>query len=226
GDERGQELINLLKQGKYNEDFNYIALFEIKKNQAVSRDEMTTVYLNFPAMRMFYQFKTIVLRQVNTLFNEAAREAQIYSESKAGYAFYYSKALMRMLFILTLCGVGADALKDLLYGRMIDIKDKVISNLLNVILINKFMFYRAKQTGSPITSFAMNFLIPPIPIGDNLYRDYKDVKSGKRKVWQARSVQSIPIAGRPYYWWFGGGRIDEENAEKRRRAEKRKKSRL
>jgi len=107
---------------------------------------------------------------------------------------------------------GADAIKDVILGRKINISDMVVDNILRLVGFSKYTIYKAKREG--LGEAMLKTILPPIPFVDDLYRDLKakDKELKDFKIWNA-----IPLIGKFYYWWFGGGDRIKQKEEKRKK---------
>ena len=93
-------------------------------------------YINSPNVgRMFYMLKTFALKQFNVLRDDGL---DILTGKQNGSK---PKAAANMIYLTTLivlAGAGGDEIKDWINQRKSTFEDKVIDNLLKLLLVNKY----------------------------------------------------------------------------------------
>ena len=113
-----------------------------------------------------------------------------------------------------LFNAGADLLKDLLFGRPIDVTDTLVDNVFIGGSINRYQVMNVKREG--LFRTLQEQLLFPVMMDELIV----DVLSSKEiKDWN--TWKNIPLVGRPYYWWFGGGHLKTEKEEKKLRNQRR-----
>lgn len=199
-----------IKNNNITEDVKLMIWSQLADTQPIGRSGVPVGYLNNPHGRIIYQLKTYTINQLSLFYADG-----IY-KIKKGMATKNKKLFLqgigntaKLALLLTVFNAGADALKNLIMGRKIDISDTLLSNMLWNIGVSKYTFYRGQRDGYA-RALLENYLLPPqISMGDDAYMDVKKIATGKRKPSDTVAVTYVPF-GRMWYWWFGGGRTQEK----------------
>ena len=199
-----------IKNNNITEDVKLMIWSQLADTQPIGRSGVPVGYLNNPHGRIIYQLKTYTINQLSLFYADG-----IY-KIKKGMATKNKKLFLqgigntaKLALLLTIFNAGADALKNLIMGRKIDISDTLLSNMLWNIGVSKYTFYRGQRDGYA-RALLENYLLPPqISMGDDAYMDIKKIATGKRKPSDTIAVTYVPF-GRMWYWWFGGGRTQEK----------------
>ena len=118
--------------------------------------------------------------------------------------------MVKLAATFALANASADALKDLIHGRKINVTDYVVDNILRLFGMSRYMAYHIRRFG-PVQGFT-SAQTPPVstllaaPIQDTA--DYiKNNSEGNNFNWnELQTIKVIPVVGKLYYWWFGKGR--------------------
>jgi hypothetical protein len=199
-----------IKNNNITEDVKLMIWSQLADTQPIGRSGVPVGYLNNPHGRIIYQLKTYTINQLSLFYADG-----IY-KIKKGMATKNKKLFLqgigntaKLALLLTVFNASADALKNLIMGRKIDISDTLLSNMLWNIGVSKYTFYRGQRDGYA-RALLENYLLPPqISMGDDAYMDIKKIATGKRKPSDTVAVTYVPF-GRMWYWWFGGGRTQEK----------------
>lgn len=199
-----------IKNNNITEDVKLMIWCQLADTQPIGKSGVPVGYLNNPHGRIIYQLKTYTINQLSLFYADG-----IYKINK-GLATKNKKLFLqgvgntaKLALLLTIFNAGADALKNLIMGRKIDISDTLLSNMLWNIGVSKYTFYRGQRDGYA-RALLENYLLPPqISMGDDAYMDIKKIATGKRKPSDTIAVTYVPF-GRMWYWWFGGGRTQEK----------------
>ena len=199
-----------IKNNNITEDVKLMIWSQLADTQPIGRSGVPVGYLNNPHGRIIYQLKTYTINQLSLFYADG-----IY-KIKKGMATKNKKLFLqgigntaKLALLLTIFNASADALKNLIMGRKIDISDTLLSNMLWNIGVSKYTFYRGQRDGYA-RALLENYLLPPqISMGDDAYMDIKKIATGKRKPSDTIAVTYVPF-GRMWYWWFGGGRTQEK----------------
>lgn len=207
---RSKQVMEDIKNNNITEDVKLMIWSQLADTQPLGKSGVPVGYLNNPHGRIIYQLKTYTINQLSLFYADG-----IYKINK-GLATKNKKLFLqgvgntaKLALLLTIFNAGADALKNLIMGRKIDISDTLLSNMLWNIGVSKYTFYRGQRDGYA-RALLENYLLPPqISMGDDAYMDVKKIATGKRKPSDTIAVTYVPF-GRMWYWWFGGGRTQEK----------------
>lgn len=207
---RSKQVMEDIKNNNITEDVKLLIWTQLADTQPLGKSGVPVGYLNNPHGRIIYQLKTYTINQLSLFYADG-----IYKINK-GLATKNKKLFLqgvgntaKLALLLTIFNAGADALKNLIMGRKIDISDTLLSNMLWNIGVSKYTFYRGQRDGYA-RALLENYLLPPqISMGDDAYMDIKKIATGKRKPSDTIAVTYVPF-GRMWYWWFGGGRTQEK----------------
>lgn len=188
---RWKEVANDLKEGRKTPEIIEYAMFQLMDVQPVTIDQMPKFYAEGGKKRMFYMMKSYFIKQLNE-YRKICFETAKTNPQKA------LVDLMRLTLWLMLFNAGADLLKDLLFGREIDVTDTLLENVFVGGSINRYTGMSIKRDG--LFKTIQDQLAFPV-IFDEII---KDVLSN-RDVADYKSWRNVPLIGNPYYYWFGGG---------------------
>lgn len=196
GEEAGQVKKDL-KNRVPTENVKYLLFSELADVQPIAITEMPEYYVKGGNSRVFYMLKSYTLKLLDVYHNDVFR--QMGTDPKKGVT-----NLLKLTFSLAMAGASADALKDLLLGKKIELSDLVVENILKLMVFSKFQLFKSKRDGVLTTLYQS--ILPPLfaPI-DELGKDIGKTMEGKREFKDWRSLGRIPFVGKFYYWWFGGG---------------------
>ena len=188
---RWKEVANDLKEGRKTPEIIEYAMFQLMDVQPVTIDQMPKFYAEGGKKRMFYMMKSYFIKQLNE-YRKICFETAKTNPQKA------LVDLMRLTLWLMLFNAGSDFLKDLLFGREIDVTDTLLENVFVGGSINRYTGMSIKRNG--LFKTIQDQLAFPV-IFDEII---KDVLSN-RDVADYKSWRNVPLIGNPYYYWFGGG---------------------
>lgn len=192
------EVMQDLNNGEVTDNVKYLLFSEISDFQPISLAEMPEAYLRSGNGRIFYMLKTYSIKLLDVYRNEVFK--QFKKNPKEGL-----ENLIRLTFLVSMLGVGADTLKDFLMGREINLEETFIDNILKIAMFSKYQVDKSKREG--IGRVIMSSIIPPSNVIDDLQKDITDEKfrTGEKGLNELRSIKNIPVLGKAVYWWFGGG---------------------
>ena len=202
--------IEAIKNDEVTDNVKLLMFNELADMQPISLSEMPEYYLTSGNGRVLYMLKTFALKRIDIFRNECFDKMRK-GEVKSGL-----QNLFKLSMLMMLCGMGKDAIIDLLFGRKIVMEDSIVNNLLGLFGFSKYQLYRARSDG--FTGLVASVAVPPIlPMWSDLFKDLYNslfTKNGKDiedwEVWKG-----IPIIGRFYYWWMGGGYAKEQKKKKK-----------
>lgn len=188
---RWKEVANDLKEGRKTPEIIEYAMFQLMDVQPVTIDQMPKFYAEGGKKRMFYMMKSYFIKQLNE-YRKICFETAKTNPQKA------LVDLMRLTLWLMLFNAGADFLKDLLFGREIDVTDTLLENVFVGGSINRYTGMSIKRNG--LFKTIQDQLAFPVVFDEII----KDILSN-RDVADYKSWRNVPLIGNPYYYWFGGG---------------------
>lgn len=209
--------ISDIMNGKLTDNVRFFAFNELSEQQPLTLLEVPYYYNLHPNMRVFYQFKTFMLKQADFFVHDVLMKKM---QTKPLEALKDAVAFMALLAMF---GVPKELIKAMFMGQSFDLSDEVVSQMLGVGLINKYSYYNFKNGN--IVKGAGAMIIPPMPVLSRLGSDLKGLTIGKKvgkkgrkrigltDVESVKDIPSIgPIGGEALYWWFGGGSKNSFNA--------------
>lgn len=188
---RWKEVANDLKEGRKTPEIIEYAMFQLMDVQPVTIDQMPKFYAEGGKKRMFYMMKSYFIKQLNE-YRKICFETAKTNPHKA------LVDLMRLTLWLMLFNAGADFLKDLLFGREIDVTDTLLENVFVGGSINRYTGMSIKRDG--LFKTIQIQLVFPVALDEII----KDILSN-RDIADYKSWRNVPLIGNPYYYWFGGG---------------------
>ena len=196
-----------LKIGAITDEILEYAMFQLLDVQPITIDQMPRYYAEGGKKRLFYMMKSYFIKQLNE-YRKICFETAKTDPKKAVID------MIRLTGYLMLFNAGADLLKDLLFGRPIDVTDTLVDNVFIGGSINRYQVMNVKREG--LFRTLQEQLLFPVMMDELIV----DVLSSKEiKDWN--TWKNIPLVGRPYYWWFGGGHLKTEKEEKKLRNQRR-----
>ena len=188
---RWKEVANDLKEGRKTPEIIEYAMFQLMDVQPVTIDQMPKFYAEGGKKRMFYMMKSYFIKQLNE-YRKICFETAKTNPQKA------LVDLMRLTLWLMLFNAGADFLKDLLFGREIDVTDTLLENVFVGGSINRYTGMSIKRDG--LFKTIQLQLVFPVAFDEII----TDILSN-RDIADYKSWRNVPLIGNPYYYWFGGG---------------------
>ena len=204
GDKAG-DVIKDLRNGVTSADVKFLLFNELSDVQPISLSEMPEQYLKYGNGRIFYMLKTYMIKQLDVFQNESLMLIRSGEKQKVIQGI---QNFVYLSVLLTAANGSADVIKNLIFGRPIDLPDLLVDNLVRLSGLSKYTIYKAKDMG-PAEAFA-DFITPPTRLFKSAVIDATDIWKGDFDPNEAEVIQSIPILGKFYYWWFGKGRAKIE----------------
>ena len=200
-----------MKTGAITDEIMEYAMFQLLDVQPITIDQMPRYYAEGGKKRLFYMMKSYFIKQLNE-YRKICFETAKKDPEKAVID------LTRLTVYLMLFNAGADLLKDLLFGRPIDVKDTLVNNIFIGGSINRYQAMSVKREG--LFKTLQKQLLFPVMMDEVIVDVLSDKDVANWNTWK-----NIPLVGRPYYWWFGGGHLKTEKEEKKLRNQRRKQRR-
>lgn len=189
GDSLGKdvkETYEAIKSGEKNELTKFFAFTTLSDVQPVSLSETPLKYLTSGNGRIFYALKTYSIKAINTFYKRS-----VYDFRTAKTNGEKAKALAnagKLIALMALAGAGTDELKDLILGRDVDFGDNVTSNLLKIVMLNK---YTMTKGGGIAKNILADTLLPPTKLIDDPYTDIVNLFSGEKEA-TFKTLNSLP----------------------------------
>ena len=211
GDEGSTQIMEDLAEGKITQDVKFLLFSDLLDLQPVAKSEMPQGYLESGDARIFWMLKSFLIKKLNFTLDETVRLMGKPETRKEG-----AQNLFRLLPLMVMAGIGADALKDIAFNRFTTLKDRVADNIFKLFAISKFTVYEARQRGLSKAIYGM--FLPPMKLVDSVGRDtyslYRAANEGK-EFDGFETVASIPVLGKLFYWWFGKGAKKTDKAKEK-----------
>ena len=196
-----------LKTGAVTDEIMEYAMFQLLDVQPITIDQMPRYYAEGGKKRLFYMMKSYFIKQLNE-YRKICFETAKSNPRKAVVD------MTRLTVYLMLFNAGADVLKDLLFGRPVNVPDSLVDNIFIGGSINRYQAMSVKREG--LFKTLQKQLLFPVML-DELVVDILSDKEVKN--WE--TWKNVPWAGRPWYWWIGGGHLKTLKEEKKARNERR-----
>ena len=196
-----------MKTGAITDEIMEYAMFQLMDVQPITIDQMPRYYAEGGKKRLFYMMKSYFIKQLNE-YRKICFETAKTNPRKAVVD------MTRLTAYLMLFNAGADVLKDLLFGRPVNVPDSLVDNIFIGGSINRYQAMSVKREG--LFKTLQKQLMFPVMMDELVV----DILSDKEvKDWN--TWKNVPLVGRPYYWWFGGGHLKTLKEEKKARNERR-----
>jgi uncharacterized ParB-like nuclease family protein len=196
-----------MKTGAITDEIMEYAMFQLLDVQPITIDQMPRYYAEGGKKRLFYMMKSYFIKQLNE-YRKICFETAKKDPWKAVID------LTRLTVYLMLFNAGADLLKDLLFGRPIDVTDTLVNNIFIGGSINRYQAMSVKREG--LFKTLQKQLMFPVMMDEVIVDVLSDKDVANWNTWK-----NIPLVGRPYYWWFGGGHLKTEKEIKKARNQRR-----
>jgi hypothetical protein len=224
GDDYQRVLVDL-QEGFISDDVKFLLFNEIADAQPITLSEVPELYLKTGNGKIFYALKTFNIKLLDYFRNQAfSTMAQGIQQNDFKKFSLGTGRLLRLAAAYVSVNATADFLKDLIYGRPLEISDTLWDNILEIVFFDRYSRYRLATEGA--FSGLVEKILPPGSIFDNVGKDlyfhyrYGDALLFNEELQFFETPRNIPIVGDPYYYWFGKGRLKsiekEKSLEKRR----------
>lgn len=197
-------VLESLKSGKVDNNVKGFALNQLADVQPISKFEVPELFAKAGNLRVFYMYKTFVLKRLDILRSKGYNE--IKAGVKAGNNRQIASGLAKLIwltFMFALADSSADAVKDFVRGKPIDsMPNYMMDNLLQMILISKFSVLKSKREG--LGSLFKNNISLPVSNINAAGRDVNTLLDPESER-GSELVRRIPWIGELYYWYMGEG---------------------
>ena len=223
------KIINDLKKWVFSQDVALLMYMKLSNIQPLTKAQMPKAYLNNPNWRLFYQFKTFGIKQLDYVLQETKEQTKDFKNLSTTDKMLKIAQIANMVFIMTLLWVGADELKDLtmrrksnslilrrLFGEEVwaeQIWEKMEDNVLKLFWLSRYTVMQMKN--DPVDAITSLFTtLPATNIINYPFKDiYKAFKDDGSINWRnPASYQLIPIIWKYRYWIYWGGQDKQQEA--------------
>lgn len=155
---------------------------------------------------LFYQLKNYTIKQFD-IYREINRgrlgqARSLLNQGKnaeaAKLAFDATKALAGYGTILAMAGASTDTVKDIIYGRPVNVEDKVYDNVLRLALVNRYHKYKMEREGPGKALLEM--IMPASSFVDRTSKDIMGFIDGEN--YKGHALQGTILDG--IYWGVEG----------------------
>lgn len=195
-----EQTYNDIKDGKDTNLVKFFAFNALSEVQPVSLSEMPMKYLTAGNGRFFYALKSYNIKLLNNLYKRFVYNVQ---EAKTPKERIKSlRDASKLLTLVILAGATADELKDFILGKVDSqsYSDRVIDNLLKMVMVSKFSLQKAERDGF-FKSFVSGNLIPPLQLADDPIKDLRNLIDPEKEA-SFYTLRNIPGAGKLAYSWI------------------------
>ena len=223
------KIINDLKNWVFSEDVALVMYMKLWDIQPLTRAQMPKAYLNNPNGRLFYQFKTFGIKQLDYVLQETKKQTKNFKNLSTTDKLLRVVQIANMVFIMTLLGVWADELKDITMRRRSNslilrwlmwekiwseqIWEKMEDNVLKLFGLSRYTIMQMKN--DPVDAITSLFTtLPATNIINYPFKDiYKAFKDDGSINWRNPSAyQLIPVIWKYRYWIYWGGQDKQQQA--------------
>jgi hypothetical protein len=200
------QVIYDLKTNNLTDSVEAVLYNEILDVRPASLSEMSGAYVKNPNGRIFYMLKSYQLKQIDYFRehseNQILQGKLMLQQGKPGGAKQMAEGLTGLVGMAVLyAGVtgSVDVVKDLAYGRPIDMDDKMSDATWRLFGLSRYFPYQVRREG-PLNA-ARDWLLPPLSAYSRPFKDITSIEDG----FAGETTRGM-FPGDFYYWWFGGGR--------------------
>lgn len=209
-----------LSENNFSQDVALVMYMKLSNIQPLTRAQMPKAYLNNPNWRLFYQFKTFGIKQLDYVLQETREQTKNFKNLSTGEKLLRIVQIANMVMVMTLLWVGADELKDLtmrrrsnslilrwLFGDGVgseQVWEKIEDNVLKLFGLSRYTVMQMKS--DPVDALTSLFTtLPATNIINYPFKDiYKAFKDDGSINWRnPASYQLIPIIWKYRYWIYG-----------------------
>ena len=231
------KIINDLRKWVFSEDVALVMYMKLWDVQPLTKAQMPKAYLDNPNGRLFYQFKTFGIKQLDYVLEKTKENTKWWKNLSTTEKYLRVAQVANMVFVMTLLWVGADELKDItmrrksnsmilrrLYGEDVgteQIWEKMEDNVLKLFWLSRYTVMQMKN--DPVDAITSLFTaLPATNIVNYPFKDiYKAFKDDGSINWSNPSAyQLIPVVWKYrywIYWWWQEKQqeaLDKENKKK------------
>jgi len=201
-----KEVYDDIQTGEKSENVASFVWKELSKRQPISPSEMPLGYLQGKNTRIMYALKSYNIKAMNSIRDDFMAKKETFGATKA------SMASMYYITLLTMSGVGADELKDLLGGKdHEELSDSVLDNLGKIFFFGRYSQINFGKSGP--SDYIADLLMPAFGLADNPVKDLYALATGEDLGY--KSVKEIPVIGKLAWDRSDTGRSSEMKMRRR-----------
>ena len=223
------KIINDLRNWVFSEDVALVMYMKLGNIQPLTKAQMPKAYLDNPNGRLFYQFKTFGIKQLDYVLQETKQQIKWFKNLSTTEKFLRVAQVANMIFIMTLMWAWASELKDItmrrrsnslilrwLFGEEVwseQIWDKIWDSALQLFWLSRYTVMQMKS--DPVD--AITSLFTTFPATNLVTYPFKDIvkafKNDGSINWRNPSAyQLIPVIWKYRYWIYWGGQDKQQEA--------------
>lgn len=195
--------ITALKKGQVNEAVELMAFAELTRTQPLTGWELPQWYHANPNGRVLYHLQTFSLRVMNLVYEDSLRKLV------SGNAKQFRQGVTNLVKLGAALGIGgvvSDKIKDMMYGRPIELgPEEIPVNALEALGISMYD-YRQMDDRSPVAAVVDSKLPPIVSMTEDVWKE------------PGKAISYIPVGGRVIY-----NRLRQQEWYQRRVRERKKK---
>lgn len=216
-----QKLMGDMKAGRITDIVKQHIFSEVTETQPISRSQMPQKYLDAPNGRVFYQFKTWGLKQLEVARNRVLKNVFSLSPKKQAQG---AKEMALMFAYIGSAGVSVKELQGWMLGR-----DSIVSNadeltdeafwaVMGNMLFSRYGVQNLTERGD-VKGMATNYIVPPALVipGEIAVNGALGLMGGDEEA--VKTLKSTGL-GRMFHNWFGGGAEEFNDKLRTKRTEK------
>ena len=185
--------IAALNKGDQNNDLvRELIRSKLLETQPISRMEMPLIVSQNPNTRALYTMKSFMVTQLNVVVNKML--SQIFGRNKTKQQRLKGASdLAKLMFFMVMIGMPADALKDLLAGRLGYLSDYLFNGIFRVAGISRYQTYVARKEG--IGQAAFDYVTPVgIQQAVDITAELQRVATGQKAITDSKLVTLAPFS--------------------------------
>lgn len=224
------KIINDLRNWVFSEEVAMVMYMKLGNVQPLTKAQMPKAYLDNPRGRLFYQFKTFGIKQMDYVVQETKENLKWFKNLSTTEKFLRVAQIANMVFTMTLFGLVWDELKDItmrrksnslilrwLFGENVgteQVWDKTWDNILKLFGLSRYSIMQMKN-GNWDKAISDIFLsLPAMRTVDNIASDlHKAFKNDwSINLRNPSFYQAIPVIWKYRYWIYWGGQDKQQEA--------------
>ena len=231
------KVINDIRNGVFSQEVALVMYMKLGNIQPLTKAQMPKKYLDNPNWRLFYQFKTFGIKQLDYVLQETKNSMKWFKDMSTGEKMMKMAQVANIVFVMTLLWVWSDELKDIsmrrksnslilrwLFGEKVgteQVWEKMEDNVLKLFGLSRYTVMQMKS--DPVEAITSLFTtLPATNLINYPFKDiYKAFKNDGSINWRNPSAyQLIPVIWKYWYWIYGWWQDKQQQAlEKENKAQ-------
>ena len=179
--------LKLEKNAVMSDNLKLMLWNDLAETQPIGLSEMPNWYLKNPNGRIMYAYKTFAMKQFNYMRNTIMADGN--KARRAANLTYFAA-----MFVAA--NTGIDMFKDYMKGGELDWEDAALDNMYTLALTSKYAVEKSRGLGEIVKEAMM-----PVPFTQTARA--ADAWSTDAEDALGKSIQHIPVIGRPLRYWGG-----------------------